>query len=665
MDRSTVDSTTLRRDNVAVLVEKRDIWITNHNVHPIRPPSFTDENWNILAEVIGTTSSLEKLVFIGENAATAMQNDKVVDALAENRTIKTLHLQDAYGSVTRGNRGVIALAAILKENTMIDEVRLIYNDIGVKGAKAIADALTYNKTLRHFDLNYNKFGKEGAKAIAQALKDNKTLHYIGLGCNQIDSVGATAIADALKKNTSLQTIDLNYNSIDNEGAKVIADALKENHSLQELSIEQNKIGEEGGKDILNALQQIERSAIENINLWGNQISEKTRTKIYQEMARIQNRFKNVGSNEGQVASVATTAGESQGVQNKRSSNEDEGMPTIHATNASQRSAENVQETNGIDDENEQATFGTASAPSFSFANPSFSFQADPSAAAPSNTHVSNTFGSDGKPAGAFGSSFGSTSALGGPASLSTPANEKRSFGSGISAPAFGSSSASTAMEPEVEHVKSNDSIPNLAIASMKAASKKVGNMVSGRRTTSNTSNKSIPDRETELLSEIERYKQEIDSLKEQLKNSKSIKAAGLTNEVETAKISEDESGGEEASSKRQRTESAHRNDNGPRSTRNSTRQVQVKQENIKKGAVKCPDPDCGSIVLLSEKGCNRVVCTKHTPHFLYFCAHCKARGEPYSETLGCDCPKRNTPADRERAQEMRNKRARENPEVLE
>ena len=114
------------------------------------------------------------------------------------------------------------------------------------------------------------------------------------------------------------------------------------------------------------------------------------------------------------------------------------------------------ESSDIDEENEQATFGTGSAPSFNFANPSFSFQADSSAAASSNTNVSNTFGSGGKPAGGFtfgstsatfGSSFGSPSALGGSTSLSTPSNEKQStapksvFGSGTSAPVFGSSSA--------------------------------------------------------------------------------------------------------------------------------------------------------------------------------------------------------------------------------
>jgi cell division protein FtsB len=157
----------------------------------------------------------------------------------------------------------------------------------------------------------------------------------------------------------------------------------------------------------------------------------------------------------------------------------------------------------------------------------------------------------------------------------------------------------------------------------------------------------------------------IDSLQEQLKKF-TPETVDSTNDTQ---LPQSQSGGgkaaeEERSPKRLRPEGGRSTVEGPR-TRSSIRQVQVKQENIKEGAIKCPDPECGNIILLSKKGCNLVVCTKHKPHFLYFCAHCKIRPEPFSESLGCDCPKRNTPQDRVMAQEMRNKRARVNPEVLE
>ena len=380
-----VDNTSLRRDNVTEVVEKREIRISNIGQFGLSMPPYTDDNWDILAEIIRTTASLEKLEF-QSGTAIALQNDKVAHALANNRTIKTLTLWQKHWdfAYAYGNKGAKVVAAILKENSTIEVVHLNKNYIGGKGARAIADSLKHNKSLRYIDLEHNQIGNEGAKAIAEALKENtSSLQELLIGRNNIGDQGAKVIAEALKDNTSLQKLFLSGNSIGvegakaiaealkqnkslqtlmfsgnqigvegakafaealkenaslrelyiklsnvgDEGAKAISEALKENHSLQKLDIERNSIGEEGGKDILNALQQIESAAIENIDLRWNKIPEFFRTKIKQEIIRIKTRFNSAGSNEGQVAAVTTAAGESQGVQNKRSSNEDEGIHT--------------------------------------------------------------------------------------------------------------------------------------------------------------------------------------------------------------------------------------------------------------------------------------------------------------------------------------------------
>ena len=113
---------------------------------------------------------------------------------------------------------------------------------------------------------------------------------------------------------------------------------------------------------------------------------------------------------------------------------------------------------------------------------------------------------------------------------------------------------------------------------------------------------------------------------------------------------------EEQPPKRQRTGSRPK-------TRSTIRPVPVKLEDRKNGNIHCPD--CGNTIFTSEKGCKLVTCTNHQPQFLYFCVHCGTRQEPFATSLKCKCPGRNTPEDRMRAQEMRNKRARENPVVLE
>ena len=254
------------------------------------------ENWNILAGVIWKTTSLEKLVFNGGNTVAALQNDRVVSALVNNCTIKELTLREAGC----GNEGAKAVASILKENSTIEVVDLSENYIiGVEGAKVIAEALKQNASLQKLYLSSNSIGAEGAKAIAEALKENRSLQKLNLQCINIGDQGAKAIAEALKENPSLRELYIGWNNIGDQGAKAIAEALKENSSLQGLCIQSNRIGEKGGKDIINALQQIERSAIENI-YFRNTVSDGTQTKIKQEIIRIQNRFKSVGSNEGQA-----------------------------------------------------------------------------------------------------------------------------------------------------------------------------------------------------------------------------------------------------------------------------------------------------------------------------------------------------------------------------
>ena len=146
---------------------------------------YTDESWYILADVIRTTTSLEKVCF-EKDAVIALQNRYVVEALANNHTIKTLDLTGAGC----GNAWAKAVAAILKENAAIEEVKFNANNISNEGAKAIADAVKYNFTLQTIDLGSNEIGAEGAKALAEAVRENTTaLRKLNIAYNNIGEEG--------------------------------------------------------------------------------------------------------------------------------------------------------------------------------------------------------------------------------------------------------------------------------------------------------------------------------------------------------------------------------------------------------------------------------------------------------------------------------------------
>ena len=158
-----IGSADLRRGKVAKLANEMTIVIKDgFGKHS---PTYTDENWDILAEVIRTTASLEKLRF-PRGTAIALQNDKVIDALAKNRTIKSLNLWQAYG----GDTAAKAVAAILKENTTIEMINLYGNNIKREGAKAIADALKENTSLQRLYIRLNNIDEGGGKQILNALQ---------------------------------------------------------------------------------------------------------------------------------------------------------------------------------------------------------------------------------------------------------------------------------------------------------------------------------------------------------------------------------------------------------------------------------------------------------------------------------------------------------------
>jgi hypothetical protein len=83
----------------------------------------------------------------------------------------------------------------------------------------------------------------------------------------------------------------------------------------------------------------------------------------------------------------------------------------------------------------------------------------------------------------------------------------------------------------------------------------------------------------DLRSVIDHYKTEIDSLKEQLKNSKPIETVDLTNEVEPSSATEDISNDEEPPSKRRRTKS-----NLANALEQSQQMVAVKEEAVQRAA---------------------------------------------------------------------------------
>jgi hypothetical protein len=511
------------------LAKQNEIWIDS---------SMKDKDCEILAEVLQKTTTLKTLAL--DDASGTLRNSKFIEALAKNRTIKTLRLARAWCD----DEDAKALAVVLKENSTINNINLFENYIGAEGAVALAETVKGNATLNTMNLHSNEIGDEGAKAFADALKVNPSLQELNLGDNSISDVGAAAMAEALKDNNSLTKIELDYNDIGDEGAKALAealkgnatlqtinlslndeigdegaaamaDALKQNNTLKRLFLSDNKIGEKGGNDILNALQHSGNSTIVSIDLILNFVKKETLIKIDEEIKRIQKPIKTVADDEGQVAAEEDLEGETRGDDDERSSNST-GQLTIHAVNA----------------------------------------------------HVGESSNED--------------------AQLSTERDGEIAV---IETEIEGLQSIIVQQHGELTEkdmiIAEKDKLiakKDGEIATMEAILKKIGVIVNSRDSDSNNEDGEAPRSrhcETESGDRSQREKElqsEIDSLQKQLKNSRPIETVDLTtNEVEPSTTADDDSNEEEHPSKRRRTKS-----NLAHAMEQSQQMVAVKEEAIQR-----------------------------------------------------------------------------------
>jgi len=257
------------RKNFSNLVEEKEMRTRSYGYGL----TYTDEEYEILAEVLRKTSTMVHLVL---GCATILRNDKFRIALVQNRTITRLYVGNGLSLGKNFNiNDATALAAVIKENTTLQTIEL-GGRIGDLGAKVVAKALMTNSSLKRLDLGDDagkqpcgRISDEGAKAIAKALTVNTALQEIDLSYNIIESEGGKALAKALKKNKTLLSINLRKNKLGDVGVEAIAGALKENTTLQKLNLASNQICDHGGQLLLEAVRKNLRSSLQSVKLGNN------------------------------------------------------------------------------------------------------------------------------------------------------------------------------------------------------------------------------------------------------------------------------------------------------------------------------------------------------------------------------------------------------------
>ena len=141
--------------------------------------------------------------------------------------------------------------------SMLDHevVSLKHRGVGAAGGKAIFECLRHNKHIQALDMEDNQLGlnvdvEAGAlEHISAAIRDNGVLTNLDLSYNNFAGRGCAALAEALESNGRIRELSLRGNNMGDIGARALRGNINENNRLSKIDVSDNGIGESGGVDL--------------------------------------------------------------------------------------------------------------------------------------------------------------------------------------------------------------------------------------------------------------------------------------------------------------------------------------------------------------------------------------------------------------------------------
>ncbi len=187
------------------------------------------------------------------------------------------------------DNGCKHIAHLIENNSNVQSLLLVLNNVGEKGAEILAQGLlkstltSFSMYAAQLDLHDQCIGDTGAKFITDAIKNHQTLKSLCLAQNRLSNIGLAYLTNSLPSSNVCE-LDLRTNNIDSEGAKMISLYLAETSTLRKLILSENRgIQSEGVKEI--ALSLTRNSSLEQLYLRscgiGKQGAERFATSLVQ------------------------------------------------------------------------------------------------------------------------------------------------------------------------------------------------------------------------------------------------------------------------------------------------------------------------------------------------------------------------------------------------
>lgn len=138
--------------------------------------------------------------------------------------------------------------------SMLDHevVSLKHRGVGSVGGKAIFECLRHNQHIQALDMEDNQLGLNvdvdagSLEHVCAAIRDNTVLTNLDLSYNNFAGRGCAALAEALEGNSRIRELSLRGNNMGDMGARALEMRLNDKGKLTKLDVSDNGIREAGG-----------------------------------------------------------------------------------------------------------------------------------------------------------------------------------------------------------------------------------------------------------------------------------------------------------------------------------------------------------------------------------------------------------------------------------
>ena len=193
--------------------------------------NITDQGVDMIAAVLLETVSLMELD-LSNTALSSVKATKIINTLKNIKSLKVLNINN--NDIDDG--AADSIAAVVRNNSFIEEMNLSHNKMTYTGILNVANALS--ERIKVFDISSNFIACDNIGELATVLSKYPVLQELNLSGNSLKLTEILTITQSFRLHPTLQSLDLSGNAISfSSAAEFVVDViLSVNQNLVRLNV---------------------------------------------------------------------------------------------------------------------------------------------------------------------------------------------------------------------------------------------------------------------------------------------------------------------------------------------------------------------------------------------------------------------------------------------